>query len=146
MNLTKQKDDNFSFNIKGIELLNFNLVFPTDDVNKIRSYKFNINAEQKINLENKLIFDVISVEILNEDTELKLGSIKVSVIYEINNHSDFIEKNTQQIKLPNNIIAHLNDISISTTRGVMFSQFKGTHLHNAFLPVIDLKQKTNLIR
>lgn len=140
MNQTKQIARNYTFGIKGIELLDFNLIVPTDDVSKIRSYKFNINAEQKINLENKLIFDVISVEILNEDTESKLGSIKVSVIYELNNMAALYDKNSQKVNLPKELIAHLNDISISTTRGVLFSQFKGTHLHNAFLPVINIKQ------
>jgi hypothetical protein len=33
----------------------------------------------------------------------------------------------------------LNSISISTTRGVMFSELKGTILHHAFLPIIDVK-------
>ena len=140
MNQIKQIAGNYTFGIKGIELLDFNLIVPTDDVSKIRSYKFNINAEQKINLENKLIFDVISVEILNEDTESKLGSIKVSVIYELNNMAALYDKNSQKVNLPKELIAHLNDISISTTRGVLFSQFKGTHLHNAFLPVINIKQ------
>ena len=140
MNQSKQKEENFTFSIKGIEVLDFNLIVPTDDINKIKTYKFNINAEQKINLENKLIFDVISVDILNEDTESKLGSIKVSVIYELNNIEKFIDKNNQTVKLHSELVAHLNDISISTTRGVMFSQFKGTHLHNAFLPVINIKK------
>jgi uncharacterized protein YbbC (DUF1343 family) len=34
----------------------------------------------------------------------------------------------------------LNSISLSTTRGAMFSTFKGTFLHGAVLPIIDPKQ------
>jgi hypothetical protein len=33
----------------------------------------------------------------------------------------------------------LNRISISTTRGAMFSTFKGTFLHAAILPIVDPK-------
>jgi hypothetical protein len=44
-----------------------------------------------------------------------------------------------EVKLPSDIIIAMNSISISTIRGIMFSTFKGTYLHNAFLPVIDPK-------
>ena len=42
-------------------------------------------------------------------------------------------------ELPTDIIVTINSISISTIRGIMFSTFKGTYLHNAFLPIIDPK-------
>jgi hypothetical protein len=41
--------------------------------------------------------------------------------------------------LPSGIIDLLNSVSVSTVRGMMFSAFKGTFLHNAVLPVIDPK-------
>ena len=50
------------------------------------------------------------------------------------------EKN---FKLTEELKDVLNSISISTTRGVMFSTFKGTYLHNALLPVVDARQMVN---
>lgn len=42
-----------------------------------------------------------------------------------------------QVSFPDNILVTFNSISISTMRGLMFAQFKGTFLHNAILPIID---------
>lgn len=71
---------------------------------------------------------------------MTLGSIKVGVIFEIANFDDYIDEMNKKLTLPDVIFLTFNSIGISTTRGVMFSQFKGTFLHNAFLPVIDPKQ------
>lgn len=48
------------------------------------------------------------------------------------------------VTLPQDLADILNSISISTTRGLMFSAFKETFLHNAFLPIIDPKQFSQL--
>lgn len=47
-------------------------------------------------------------------------------------------KNIAEInKLPKKAFDTLNDIAISTVRGLMFSSFRGTFLHNAILPIVD---------
>lgn len=129
-----------SFLIKGIELVEFNMFVPEIPFQEIKTYNFNIQVEQKISFEHKLILVLTSVEILNDTKETKLGSIKVSVIFEISNFDDYIDNKSQNLILPDDIIFTFNTIGISTTRGVMFSQFKGTFLHNAFLPAIDYNQ------
>ena len=59
--------------------------------------------------------------------------IKSSSRYFLNKLLDWIS-----ISEPLDIfISTLNSISISTTRGMMFSAFRGTFLHNAILPLID---------
>jgi len=138
--------ETFSFSIKGIEILGINLIFPSPDIKDIKTFNFNINAEQKISTENNILLNFITVDILKEDNESKLGSINVNIIFEIVNFEEFIDKKTKNVILPAEVLMVMNSISISTTRGVMFSQFKGTHLHNAILPVIDPKQMTNQIK
>ena len=50
--------------------------------------------------------------------------------------NDFFNKQHTLVDLPQEFITLLNSIALSTTRGVMFSQFRGTVLHNAILPII----------
>jgi hypothetical protein len=128
-----------TFQIKTIELLNFEMNYPDNQLPEQTTFHFNINLEQRINPENKLIVVVTTVNVMHQDKKTKLASLKASCIFEITNIDDFFNQDTKQIALPENAVIMFNSISISTVRGIMFTQFKGTFLHNAVLPVIDPK-------
>ena len=84
------------------------------------------------------MFVIVSVEIRSEDQNHILGSLAVSCIYSIVNFDEVIKIEADgKLDIPQPLVEILNSISISTTRGVMFSAFKGTFLHNAFLPIVD---------
>jgi hypothetical protein len=134
----QQNKTNFDFKLTGIELVNSNLFNPGVAIEK-QIFHFNIKIEQKINLEKKLIIVTPEIEIQQENKKTTLGTIKVACIFYVTNLDEFKVEEGDLVSLPNEIITMLNSISLSTTRGVMFSQFKGTFLHNAFLPIIDPK-------
>jgi transcriptional regulator with XRE-family HTH domain len=136
-NLNKE---DIQLQLKTLELIDFSLSFPQKEKRDAKVFYFNINIEHKINKEKKLVFVIINVNVFHEDKETNLGSLKTSCNFEITDIDKFCEfSQPDKIKLPLEIIETLNSISLSTTRGVMFSQFKGTFLHNAVLPVIDPK-------
>jgi hypothetical protein len=145
MKKTIQKEE-IKFQIKGIELLDLNVVYPKSPLNGEVIFKFNINVELKIDNDNNLVMVIILVDILNNETIDKYGSIKVNCVYGIENITSFINKETNKVDLPNQLVTALNSISISTVRGVMYNQFRGTFLHGALLPIIDptfLQKETN---
>lgn len=129
-------EQQITFQIKGIELLDVKLNQPQRPLPIHTTFHFNINLEHRINPENKLVIVITTIEILHEDKETRLASIKASCVFEIVNFEEFLTDNTK-VSFPNNILVTLNSISISTIRGLMFAEFKGTFLHNAILPVID---------
>jgi hypothetical protein len=128
---------NVNFQLRGIELMEINLKQPLIPLNLERRYNFNINIEQRINNEEKLVIVVTSVDLIHEEDQQSHASIKTSCIFLIENFQDFITANSNQVNLPDQFIATLNSISLSTTRGIMFSHFKGTFMHNVFLPIIN---------
>lgn len=139
--MNKNKELNIDMQIKAIELLNSSLILPANPTIPINNFNFNISLENRANATDKLVFIIVHVKIKNEDQSIVLGGLSVSCIFEIAN----FEKNVTiepegKIKLPKQLVEILNSISISTTRGVMFSTFKGTFLHGAVLPIIDPKQ------
>ena len=73
---------------------------------------------------------------VNEQIDLKPGSLTANCIFEVENMNDFMDTKTRNINLPEEFVITLNSITISTARGIMFNQFKGTFLHNAILPII----------
>lgn len=140
MNTIEQKEVNIEMQIKAIELLNNSIILPPNAKNPITNFNFNLNIESKADASKKLVFVIVNVEIKNDDQSLIIGTISVSCVYEIFNFEEAIKIEVDgRINMPPKLVETLNIISISTTRGVMFSTFKGTFLHNAFLPIIDPK-------
>ncbi|MCF8381846.1 MAG: hypothetical protein K9H49_19915 [Bacteroidales bacterium] len=135
-----EKKIDIAFQIKGVELLEFELVPPKEALKPQTVFHYNISLEHKINKENKLAFVMVRVFIMLEDKKTILGKTGVRCIYSVANFDEIIiEEVNNKIIFPNEIIEILNNISISTTRGVMVANFKGTFLHNAILPVVDSK-------
>ncbi len=137
-NKEQNNKPNFDFKLIGIELVNSSLSNPGVVIEK-QIFHFNIKIEQKINVEKNLIIVAPEIEVQQDDKKTTLGTIKVACIYNVTNLDEFKVEKGDIVSLPNEIITMLNSISLSTTRGVMFSQLKGTFLHNAFLPIIDPK-------
>jgi hypothetical protein len=137
----ENKDFNVEMQIRAIELLNGSLNLPANPNTPVNNFNFNISVESRADEVNKLVFVIVHVEIKNDDHSVVLGSLSVSCIFEFVNFEDVIKVEADgKVNIPQRLIETLNVISISTTRGVMFSTFKGTFLHGAVLPIIDPKQ------
>lgn len=128
-----------SFQLKGIELLDFCFNHPKKQIPAQMVFNFDIKIEHKILADNNFIAVVVSIDINNDQRDIKLGSIMVSCIFEIPELKEYIDPKNNVPKLSEEFLTTINSISISTVRGVMFSQFRGTFLHNAILPVVDPK-------
>lgn len=135
----KTTDKPVRFQLKGIELLDFCFNHPKQQIPVQMVFNFEIKIEHKILADNNFIAVVVTIEINNGQRESKLGSIMVSCIFEIPELKEYIDPKNNTPELPEEFLTTINSISISTVRGVMFSQFRGTFLHNAILPVVDPK-------
>lgn len=135
----KSAEKPVSFQIKGIELLDFCFNHPKKLISAQMVFNFDIKIEHKILAENNVIAVVITIDMHNDQKEMKLGSLMVSCIFEIPDLKEFIDAKSNMPELPENFLTIINSISLSTVRGVMFSQFRGTYLHSAILPVVDPK-------
>lgn len=137
----ENKDFNVEMQIRAIELLNVSLQLPAAPNTAVTAFNFNISIESKADAPNKLVFVIVQVEIRNDTHSIVLGALSVSCIFEIDNFDEVIKiEENGKLNIPQQLIETLNIISISTTRGVMFSTFKGTFLHGAVLPIIDSRQ------
>ena len=133
----KEKEVSVTFQLKGIELLDACLNQPKQSNADLKVFHFDIKIEHKLNTENKLFIALIDFGLFNEQIDLKPGSLTANCIFEVENMNDFMDTKTKKINLPDEFVFTLNSITISTARGIMFNQFKGTFLHNAILPIIN---------
>jgi preprotein translocase subunit SecB len=125
------------FQIKNIELLDFALKQPDLPLSEETKYKFNINTEQKFNESEHLVAVTTTINIIREADQQMQGVISANCIYQVENLNQYANEKTKTIQLPAQFNTTLISISLSTTRGIMFSQFRGTFLHNAILPIIN---------
>ena len=136
----KQKLKEIGFQLKGIELLESHLNTPLAKIDANTVFKFNINLEHKIDPGKNIILVLTTVDILIGEEREIVGSVKTNIIYEIENLAEY--NSTKGFNLPTDFITSINSITLSTCRGIMYSQFKGTILHNTFLPIVDPKSFT----
>ena len=140
MNQTIKLKTDPEFKLVGIDLLNVILNLPAHPEKSIAAFYFTINTEQKINSESRIIAVVVTVDIFEKGKPELLGHISVGNLFQIGNFEDLVTIDNENHAIVEQRFSEvLNSIAISTTRGVIFSSFRGTYLHNAFLPIIDPK-------
>jgi hypothetical protein len=140
MSQIKHTDFTADIQLKAIELLGGSINLPVTPDVPLTNFNFNISLESKADGINKIVFVIVSIEIKSEDQNHVLGSLAISCVYNVVNFEEVIKTEPSgKLDIPQPLIEIFNSISISTMRGVMFSTFKGTFLHNAFLPIIDPK-------
>jgi hypothetical protein len=128
---------NISFRIKNIEIGQSNLVAINYVLANDVVYKFSINIEHLVDIDQNVIVIKPTVVIFVEDEKSILANLSINLVLEIEDLAKYaIDK---EVKLPSEMLITMNSIAISTLRGIMFSTLKGTYLHNAILPVIDPK-------
>lgn len=129
------------FQLKTIELLSFSLNAPQTTLANEYPCRFDITIEQQCNPEEKKIKVIATIAIIHEADQQQLASLQSCCLYQIENLADFnTNPATKQVSLPDQLIITLNSISISTTRGILFAQLRGTYLHNLVMPIVDPTQ------
>lgn len=127
--------------LTGIELLSSSLSRPELAGTDNGVFLFNVRVIHDIDGDKKLVFIIVHVDIDSIVDKKNVGSIAVSLIFNIDNFEEVVTiLDDKNFTLTEALKDVLNSIAISTTRGVMFATFKGTYLHNALLPVVDAKQ------
>jgi len=134
----KVQEVNLSMQLLNIELLEFTLTRQTKPFEENQPVNFQVGMEQRFDLPNKIAFVATVITIVDNIEEANvLAKITTSCNFSIENLEGFTNSETRKVLLPELFITTLNAVSISTTRGILFSELRGTHLHGAVLPVMD---------
>ena len=99
-------------------------------------YYFDMHIEQTIQFDQDKITVVFGTKIYNtEDSGELFGGITTAC--EFHAEKGELDKFKESRALPDNITVMLYSLTISTSRGIMASEFRGTYLNEAILPIID---------
>lgn len=121
---------------KSIEILSKTLnLRPQGDFND-EAFHFDLNGQLHLEPSIKTIFSTLHIKIRQFNKNEILGSLSVVSEFIIDNFDEVIEKIDDKYLIPAELEVLVKTMSTSTARGVLFSEFKGTYLHKAVLPII----------
>ena len=128
------------FQLRAIELHEMVINKPAAGTTPPGNFNFDIHVEANVDRAQKVVINSVQIKIKGDTYEGILGSIICACIFSVGNFEEVVTMKTETEAEINDAFAEaINSISISTTRGIMFSELKGTFLHFAFLPIIDIK-------
>ncbi len=137
----KFKVKDVSFNIDQIELIEKTLSKPPLKKLEKSDFEYQIGLEIKTLLADQRSVHKLTVRINSNDEKELLGSLTVSTTFTIYNIEDLlIPGKANKIVLMPDVVDLLNTIAIGVCRGVLFSEFRGTFLDKAILPILDIKK------
>ena len=127
-----------TFKIKEIiiERRNFNL--PLNESKSLNEgkikYKLYITASVLETPDLTAIFKAVKVMIVGEKDNL-LADFKITYSFEIEKNNKYLIRNDDKYTIDTIANDFLNNIVIATTRGVLFSELRGTFLDKSILPI-----------
>lgn len=131
---------NINFKIATIEIISQSVSSAPEEgirTNEI-DYTIQINIKYDANIGMVHILPEISLTSKIDKSELAKFAIQCS--YEVINYNEAIPINeSNQPAIPVPFLHTLISISLSTSRGIIYSSCRGTFLQNAILPIIDPK-------
>ncbi len=123
-----------SINLTSLEIYKLTSV-PAE---KLKTH-YDLKGKSSVIPDEKLI--AIDTEILVRTDEQNMGKISAIIRFVLRDFEKLIKKGEGEEKfiIPPEIQDRLQLLCISVMRGIMFSEFKGTILNNAILPLMHVK-------
>jgi hypothetical protein len=128
------------FKIHGIELISFSIQPQSSREYSKDLLELNIKQEQKTNAEKKLVIIFTSVNIREVGKESSLASLNVACGFEIPSFNDILRENSKgEYVIAHDLSISITRISIATTRGILYSQLRGSYLQDSTLPLLPIE-------
>lgn len=140
-------EDKFVVGLTEVKTEAFTINEPSDDIIKSFDVGFlnvGVNAYFETNAEHgkvavQLLFDYEYGDEANSDL-LPLLHYKGIFVFAFDDLKSLVSGDTDNVRLPGNVLERLLDLSISTARGIIIAKSSGSFINNYYLPVFDVKR------
>lgn len=131
-------ENNFAFSLKGIEIVNSIIQAPTEP-RHLTTFGFDIQFKVTPNTKENLVIIFVDLKVKDQEQNDQLGQFSALFHFGVDDLEKIVTtKALHQVEVPQPLLSTLVGISASTLRGLMFGAFRGTFLHNAILPLVDI--------
>ncbi len=129
-----------SFRIIAAEVISFDLLPKVSILFQAGLLDYDIEQEQKLNVQKHLLIFDTKVTIRVKETEEQLVSMKAVIIFEIRDFEKTVKfPESDQFSLPREMNNSMSRIAIGATRGLLAGRLKGTYIPNAILPLLPFE-------
>lgn len=105
--------------------------------NAVANFLFNFTVGISAQPETKTA--IVSTEIAIIEDEAECAKFHTLMLFELPEFEKVFQLvDEKRYDVPIDIEILLKSVAISTTRGIIFSEVRGTYLHNVVLPLIDI--------
>lgn len=133
---------NYTFSLNRIELLEKSMYW--ERVNNELPFQFALQIQVVTHSDENESHHIADIRVLQDKpNDNEIAKVKLNCVFHVPDILQYQHTKTRQIQLPEEFMLLLNTVVIGTARGVMFSEFRGTFLHQIILPVIDPTQLEN---
>lgn len=134
--MSKKENLHIDFHLVQIEQAGVGMNIP-ESFKPSQGFQFRISMESFINSEKKKLIVTNRVDIRDGNDTAILGYLIAKYDFDIIGVEHIKQNKKGKHLIPDFLQLSVNTVALSTTRGLLFAQFKGTALHAAILPVID---------
>ena len=126
----------YNIRLDGIQVVE-KLLFKANIVDTDQ-FHFDIKSQSLVDHDKKLIIIVIQVKIFKNQETNQVAQFVIALAYAIQEFDSIVKRDDNTHTIPLELENLLKSITLSTMRGIMFSELRGTHLNNAVLPVVSI--------
>lgn len=128
------------YRIIAAEVISFDILPKVGILFQAALLDYDIEQEQKLNVEKHLLIFNNTVTIRVKETEEQLVTMKAVIIFEIHNFEKVVMlPEPNQFTLPREMNNSMSRIAIGVTRGMLAGKLKGTYIPNAILPLLPFE-------
>jgi hypothetical protein len=130
-----------SYQIKfvAIELISKSISDPPPNLKPQEAFNFNFGADLRVDPEKKIAASISMSNIVLVSNNTEVANFKIICVFELPDFENVFSKvSDTKYDTPIELEIILKSASVSTLRGVIASEVKGTYLQGTVLPLIDM--------
>jgi len=103
-------------------------------------FSFDYSIEVRVNADQKLVFVLLKTFIRDMDKSTRLAHFVIACIFNVANFESYIKLNENGLyNVPDDLDFQFKAITTATARGVIYAELRGTYLHTAIMPLVDIR-------
>lgn len=129
-----------NFIFKDIQIASKQMFAPSANHVASSKYVFNIKVETKVLAEDKIVLIFVHVTMSEQSSMAEAAKLTMICVFELPEYENHIilQENGSYF-VPPYLDELLRTVSVSTARGILYSELRGTYLSTQIMPVVYLK-------
>lgn len=125
----------FLYRIVNIDLIEKQVLYVNKKIGD--QFSFNVRTQSALDEKTGIVTTLICIKISDLETNERLAVFTCAFMIQVKDMVEMFGRDDEgNLKMPFELELQFKSIGVSTMRGIIFSELRGTYLHRAIMPVI----------